>query len=71
MKQYNERQVTYKELWEEKESPLVVFKIKFKVYGSPLLEERLFQKKENLYRFIDNPVIIDVKFWVCEVIENK
>lgn len=69
-KQYNERQVSYKELREEKESPLVVFKVRYKEYGSPIVIERLFQKKENLERFIDNPLIIDMKFWVCEVIED-
>lgn len=71
MKQYNERQVTWKELREEKESPLTVFKIKYQEYGSPLVLEKLFQKKKHISRYVNNPLILNIQFWVCEIIENK
>lgn len=64
------RDITMKEFKKEKEHPYKWFILKYHEWGNIITQTKVFQRKEDVQRYLDNPLTQDVSLQVREWIDD-
>ena len=64
------KKISVREFKKEKEHPYKYFKIRYHEMNSVIWLEKVFQKKYDIRRYLDNPLTSDVELEVMELVDD-